>query len=106
MFRRSNVSKGLPMRRLVALALLPLIAAQAPPPDKPKTPNDVVAAAAASSWRTISPDDLLIMTLEGGAQVVIQLAPDFAPVHVANIRKMATGDYWQGSTIYRVQDNY
>jgi peptidylprolyl isomerase len=46
------------------------------------------------------------MTLEGGSRVVIQLAPDFAPVHVANIRKMATTNYWQGATVYRVQDNY
>ena len=29
------------------------------------------------------------MTLDGGARVVIQLAPAFAPVHVANIRKFA-----------------
>jgi peptidylprolyl isomerase len=96
------------MRRLAALALLPLIAAQAPtpPPAKPRTPNDVVAAAPAESWRTIDAEDLLVMTLEGGAQVVIQLAPGFAPVHVANIRKMAEGSYWQGSGVYRVQDNY
>lgn len=108
MLRRSNVRKGPTMRRLAALALLPLMAAQAPTPapPKPKTPNDVVAAAPADAWRTIPADDLLVITLEGGATVVIQLAPDFAPVHVANIRKMASGNYWQGAAVYRVQDNY
>jgi peptidylprolyl isomerase len=93
------------MRPIAALALLPLIAA-APPPAKKLTPTDIVAQMGDEAWRTIPPEDLLVMTLEGGALVVIQLAPDFAPVHVANIRKMATAGYWQGSTVYRVQDNY
>ena len=93
------------MRPIAALALLPLIAA-APPPAKKLTPTDIVAQMGDEAWRTIPPEDLLVMTLEGGAQVVIQLAPDFAPVHVANIRKMATAGYWQGSTVYRVQDKY
>ena len=38
--------------------------------------------------------------------MVIQLAPAFAPVHVANIRALARGNYWDGATIYRLQDNY
>lgn len=91
------------MKRHLALLLLALTAA-APP--KKMTPPDVVAAAPASAWRAIPAEDLLVMTLEGGARVVIQLAPDFAPVHVANIRKFASGNYWQGAAVYRVQDNY
>ncbi|MGH6783505.1 MAG: peptidylprolyl isomerase, partial [Sphingomicrobium sp.] len=39
-------------------------------------------------------------------KVVMQLAPDFAPVHVANIRALARGGWWDGAKIYRVQDNY
>jgi peptidylprolyl isomerase len=38
--------------------------------------------------------------------VVVQLAPAFAPVHVANIRALARGQWWDGSAVYRVQDNY
>ncbi len=92
------------MRKLAALGLLP--AAVAAAPLEKVTPTDVVAAAPASAWRTIAPDDLLVMTLAGGGQVVIQLAPAFAPVHVANIRKFAAANYWQGAAVYRVQDNY
>ena len=44
--------------------------------------------------------------LQGGKKVVMQLAPDFAPVHVANIRALARGGWWDGAEIYRVQDNY
>lgn len=96
------------MRRVAALVLLPLLAAQAPAPAPPKklTPTDVVAMMGDESWRTIPAEDLLVITLDGGSRVVIQLAPAFAPVHVDNIRKMATSGYWQGATVYRVQDNY
>jgi len=104
MFAQSFPTERPAMRRLALIALLTLTAA-APPPKK-LTPNDIVAKMGDESWRTIPADDLLVMTLEGGSRVVIQLAPDFAPVHVANIRKMATSNYWQGATVYRVQDNY
>jgi peptidylprolyl isomerase len=96
------------MRRFAALALLPLVAAQAPAPAPPKklTPNDVVNSAPRSAWVRIPAEDLLVMTLDGGGRVVVQLAPDFAPAHVANIRKLALSTYWQGASVYRVQDNY
>ena len=89
------------------LLLLPMIALAAPAPAQaPTTPTEIVAAAPASAWQTIPAEDLLVMQLKGGARVVIQLAPDFAPVHVANIRSLARGGWWNGSAIYRVQDNY
>jgi peptidylprolyl isomerase len=70
------------------------------------TPNDIVANSLASAWKAIDPDDLLVMDLANGGRVVIQLAPKFAPVHVANIKALARGGYWNGATIYRLQDNY
>jgi len=69
-------------------------------------PAEAIAAAAPSEWRTIAPEDLLILDLADGRQVVIELAPAFAPVHVANIRVLARAGWWQGAAIYRVQDNY
>lgn len=92
------------MRNLLMFAAVSLIAA-APPP-KAKTPSEIVAEAPASAWRDIAADDLLVMELRNGGRVVIQLAPQFAPVHVANIRALAEGGWWSGATIYRVQDNY
>jgi peptidylprolyl isomerase len=38
--------------------------------------------------------------------VVIELAPQFTPLHAANIRTLAHKNYFDGLTIYRVQDNY
>lgn len=90
-----------------ALLILPLVAlAAAAPPKKLVTPNDIVASAPASAWKTIPADDLLVMDLKDGGRVVLQLAPAFAPVHVANVRALARGNYWDGASIYRVQDNY
>lgn len=73
----------------------------------PRTPAEVVAAAPADAWRAIPPDDLLVIDFADGGRTVIQLAPTFAPVHVANIRALARSGYWaSGAAIYRVQDNY
>ena len=91
---------------LAALATATATAQPAAKPAKPTTPSEVVAAAPATAWRTIPADDLLVMELKNGGQVVIQLAPAFAPVHVANIRALARGGWWDGAAIYRVQDNY
>ena len=88
---------------LVAVAVLAIGAAPAKPLP---TPNDVVTSAPASAWKAIPSDDLMVMDLANGGRVVVQLAPAFAPVHVANIRALARGSYWNGATVYRVQDNY
>ena len=75
-------------------------------PPKLPTPSDIVAASPAAAWAAIPPDDLLVIDLKSGGRVVVQLAPAFAPVHVANIQALARAGYWDGATIYRVQDNY
>ncbi len=99
------------MNRLLALALsaaiLPTcLATQALAADPPATPAAVVAQAPAGAWRPISADELLVMTIEGGKRVVIQLAPAFSPRHVANITTLAKAHWWDGTSINRVQDNY
>jgi peptidylprolyl isomerase len=69
-------------------------------------PADVIAHSAASDWRPVDPENLLVMDLADGGHVIIELAPAFAPVHVANMRRFARAGWWNGATIYRVQDNY
>ncbi len=93
------------MRRIAKFALLPFVLGAAPVA-KPKTPSEITAAAPKADWRAIPADDLLLFELAEGRQVVMQLAPAFAPVHVANIRALARGGWWDGAKIYRVQDNY
>ena len=54
--------------------------------------------------RWIRPNTLYL-ELESG-RVIIELAPQFAPEHVANIRTMAHEHFWDGLSIYRSQDNF
>jgi peptidylprolyl isomerase len=47
----------------------------------------------------------LYMKLSGG-RVVIRLAPEFAPQHVANIKTLVREGYFDGLVIVRSQENY
>lgn len=93
------------MRQFLLLGAAALLVGAAPA-KKLLTPNDLVSGSPAGAWKAIAADDLLLIDLAGGGRIVVQLAPAFAPVHVANIRALARGVYWNGATVYRVQDNY
>jgi cyclophilin family peptidyl-prolyl cis-trans isomerase len=83
-----------------------------PPPAKPLSAADVVKAAPAASWVAIDPHDLLVMTLAPDArgqprEVLIQLMPaPFSQGWVGNLRKLAAAHWWDGLSVYRVQDNW
>jgi peptidylprolyl isomerase len=98
------------MRHALTAALLvllstPLHAGDAEAPPKHLSAKQIVDAAPASAWRDLDPANTLYMELPAG-RVVIELAPGFAPEHVANIKTMARGGFWDGLTIYRAQDNF
>ncbi|MCE4555102.1 peptidylprolyl isomerase [Roseateles cellulosilyticus] len=67
--------------------------------------QEILAASPAADWRALDPENTLVMELATG-QVLIELAPRFAPAHVANIRALARGGFWDGLAILRVQDNF
>jgi peptidylprolyl isomerase len=94
---------------LLALALSFAVAgcAAAQEASKPayRSAKEIIDAAPASAWRVLDPANTLYMELPGG-RVVIELAPGFAPLHVANIKAMARGGFWDGLSIYRAQDNF
>ena len=69
------------------------------------THADIVTAAPAAAWRAIKPDNLLIIET-GAGMMAIELAPDFAPAHVAAIRDLVKTGRFDGGAIVRVQDNY
>jgi peptidylprolyl isomerase len=80
--------------------------------DAPPSPGEIVAAAPASEWIAIAPEDLLVMTLAPHAdgdprKVVIQLMPPpFSQGWVENIRTLARAEWYDGIAVTRVQDNY
>ena len=71
-----------------------------------REPSEVLAASTAADWRPVDPENLLLMDFADGGRVAIELAPAFAPVHVANIRAFARAGWWDDATVYRVQENY
>lgn len=95
---------ALPSLSAVLLAAAPLVAAS--PPARPLSSADIVAQAPAGAWAAIPAEDLLVIDFDNGRRVVIALAPAFAPVHVANIRRLVRSGWFAGTTVNRVQDNY
>jgi peptidylprolyl isomerase len=90
---------------LLAGATLTAAAATPPPGKKALTVADVLAASPPGAWRPLDPQNTLYMELPAG-RVVIELAPEFAPHHVANLEALARGHYFDGLAIMRAQDNY
>lgn len=72
---------------------------------KPKTTSEVLSASSPSDWRQLDPLRTLYMELPSG-RVIIELAPEFAPDHVANILQLVREGYFDGLAIVRAQDNY
>ena len=86
--------------------MLPLAAALTLDSASAATPNDIVSNAPSTAWQAIDPQDLVVLMLDSGKQVVIQLAPRFAPIHAANIRALVKAGWFDGAAVTRVQDNY
>jgi peptidylprolyl isomerase len=101
------------MKRSLAISAMltlacPLLAQE----EAPVTPGSIVAAAPAGDWVAIAPEDLLVMDLAPDAEgnprrVIIQLMPPpFSQGWVENIKTLAKQHWWDGTSVYRVQDNY
>ena len=79
----------------------------------PRTAADILAQSPDADWRGLDVENTLLMDLQTGqagqsstGQVVIELAPRFAPRHAANIRTLARTGFYDGLAIVRVQDNF
>src|SRR6185437_7271926 len=93
---------------LAALLACAAASAASPPAETPGsalTTAAVLAASAPSDWRPLDPQNTLYLELASG-RVVIEMAPQFAPHHVANVSALARGHYYDGVAIVRSQDNY
>jgi peptidylprolyl isomerase len=67
--------------------------------------SEVLAASSPADWRPLDLENTLYVELPAG-RVVIELAPAFAPRHVANIKTLARAGYFNGLAVIREQDNY
>lgn len=87
---------------LTLLAALLATPATAPPP---KQPAEIVADSPATAWRAVDPANLVLFETTAGTMAV-ELAPDFAPAHVAAIKALVQAGRFDGGAITRVQENY
>ncbi|WEK56799.1 MAG: peptidylprolyl isomerase [Candidatus Brevundimonas phytovorans] len=68
----------------------------------------VVAAApavSASEWRTVLPENLLVIDTSKG-RILVELAPEVAPGHVERIRLLAGRGFYDGQLWHRVIDQF
>ncbi len=95
----------------IALFAAPL-GAETPAKQVALAPGEIIAAAPVSDWARIPASDLLVMDLAPDSRgkprrVTIQLmSPPFSQGWIGNIRKLAAAQWWDGTSVNRVQDNY
>lgn len=90
------------MTRALAFAALALAACTGVPVSLAETP---ATPAAANSWRTVDPDNLIILDAPTG-QVAIELFPEAAPAHVARMRELLAEGFYDGEFFYRVIEGH
>lgn len=73
--------------------------------DERPTMSSVMEAASESDWRELDPEFTLYMKIPGGT-VIMELAPDFAPNVIENIRLLTKARFFDGTAIIRSQENY
>src|SRR5690606_10133033 len=100
---RMRLGGGIVLGGLCALAAACQPEPPSPPPSRPveavtsippqppgESPSiaEILAASSPEEWRPIDPENTLYMEFAEG-RVVIEMAPDFAPNHVANVKALA-----------------
>lgn len=68
-------------------------------------PADIVAKAPADAWRPIDFENTLLMDLPQG-EVVIEMRPDLAPKHVAQIKALVRQGFYNGLNFHRVIEGF
>lgn len=91
----------------LAAALAAPVGAHAAKKDKDGalTPYQAAEAAASDDWRTIDPENTLVLDLPAGP-VYVEMRPDFAPAHVAQIKTLVRREFYDGLTFHRVIEGF
>lgn len=66
---------------------------------------DVVASVSDADWRDIDPENALQITTKYGT-FVVEMAPEFAPLHVEQIKTLARQKFYDDITFHRVIDGF
>lgn len=79
--------------------------AQSPADDAFVSPATVAPADDPANWRLVDPDNLLQITVRHGS-ILVELRPDFAPGHVAQIKRIVRNGHYDGLPFHRVIDEF
>lgn len=105
------------MRHFIPILIFTLIAACAPgeteppaqeraQPETPKRgPGEIFAEAAPEDWRTLDPENLLVIELERG-RVFVALSEKLAQAHVKQVKTLVRDGFYDGLSFYRVIDGF
>ena len=72
---------------------------------KHRSPYAIIEQAQTSEWRDVNPEQLLYIELITG-KVIVELAPDYAPLHVDNTKKLVRDGVFDNTSFYRVIDGF
>ena len=87
---------------LAALAVANATLGQPGPDD---TPDAILERAPDEIWSAVAPENLLVMDLPSG-ELLIEMRPDLAPLHVERIRALTRSGFYDGVTFHRVIDGF
>lgn len=78
-----------------------------PPPTAAAAPAKPAAPGAPgpADWRTPDPNDVLVIDTNKG-RIVVEMVPEVAPQHVAQIRALAHENFYDGDRFFRVIDKF
>ena len=88
-----------------ALFAMPAAAQEAggtPPPPPAPTPETTIAAA---EWRAVPAENLLVIDTTKG-RILLELAPEVAPLHVERIKLLARRGFYDNIPWHRVIDTF
>jgi peptidylprolyl isomerase len=66
---------------------------------------EVVASVSDADWRDVDPENTIQITTDYGT-FVVEMAPEFAPLHVAQIKTLARQKFYDDITFHRVIDGF
>ena len=102
------MAHGLTRLAVIAAMTMPgigLAQTAAPVAPPPPVPPAAEVAPVAADWRTVAPEDLLIIDTTKG-RVMVELAPAIAPLHVERIRLLAKNGFFDNLLWHRVIDRF
>lgn len=85
----------------LVLGLAPALAAKAPPPN----PAQKIVSAGDAEWRAVDLENIIVVDLPAGP-LFIELRPDLAPNHVAQIKTLVRRGFYDGLLFHRVIEGF